>query len=175
VHAASQKPDIAERGILLAVAVLGLLVVVVSFMPWMAYGYAAKVSISGTHMKGFTDAGDGWVTAIAGAAAALLATGALLWELRGQLLASVITVPGIVIAAIAGYDLIKPWEGPRPGFLGFWIIVSEFEVTRGPALWTAAAAGLAIAIAGTVFLITANRRRPPLDSPAEHWETRAWA
>jgi hypothetical protein len=141
----------------------------------MTYGYAAKVGVNGIDMKGFTDAGDGWVAAIAGGAAALVAIAALLWNLRGQLMASAITAFGLVIAAIAWYDLVKPWEGPRPGFLGFWIVVSEFEITREPALWVTGAGGLVITIAGLALLAAANRRRPFVDEPNEPGETPAWA
>lgn len=166
------KPGSASSTILLAVCLLGLLVVVLSFLPWMTYGYAARVVVNGIDMKGFTDAGDGWATAIAGGAAALVAIAALLWKLRGQLVGSAITAFGLVIAAIAGYDLIKPWEGPRPGFLGFVVV---FEITREPALWVTGASGLGIAVAGLALLVVANRRQPLMDGPNEPGETQAWA
>ncbi len=149
--------------------------VTLSFMPWMAHGYVTKMtSVNGNEMEGFTDVGDGWVTAIAGGATALVAIAALLWNLRGQVVASAIAACGSLIACVAGYDLINGWYVPRPSVLGY-LGYFPFEVRREPALWATAAAGLAIAIAGFTLLVAANRRQPFADDLNSRRETEGWA
>ncbi|HSP56058.1 MAG TPA: hypothetical protein VLS25_10770 [Dehalococcoidia bacterium] len=157
-----------------AAAILGLLVAALSFLPWMAYGYAGiMTSIPGNEMKGVTDLGDGWVTAIVGTAAALAAMSGLFWNLRGQLLASAIAICGLLIACIAGYDLINGVYVPKTSVVGFMVWFT-FQERREPALWAMAAAGFAIAAAGFVLLAIANRR-PIRSEPEPADVTEAWA
>ena len=156
---------------LLAVGLLGLLVVALSFLPWMTISWYPGVNVSGTDMRRFTDAGDGWVTAIAGAAAALVAIVALLLELRSQIVASAIAACGLLIACVSGYDLINGWYGTPPSVLGGGF---TFEIHREPALWATPAAGIVIATAGFALLAAANRR-PYADDPNERSGTEAWA
>jgi hypothetical protein len=163
----------ADRAIHLAVGFLGALVVLLSFMPWMASGYGTLVRINGNEVKGLTDVGDGWATAIAGGAATFVATAALRWNLRGQLVASVIVICGLLIAGVAGYDLVNGLYEPGSRFIigGYF----SFQVRREPALWATAVTGVGIAIAGMALLLDANRRQPIPDSLNEARETEGWA
>lgn len=173
MSADAREATSADRAILFAVGFLGALVALLSFMPWITHGvYWARTSLHGNEMTGVTEVGDGWLTAIAGAAAALVAVSALSWNLRGQLVASAIAICGLLVACVAGYDLINGVYEPRSTFLDPWF---PFQVRREPALWATTAAGLAIATAGFGLLVVANRRPSFAQDPGGVRGTEGWA
>lgn len=168
--------------LLAAVEVIAIAIIFTSFMTWIRFDsteiladgpHSSSVKVSGDDLTGATDLGDGVVTAVAGAAAALLAIAARFATGSRALLAAGIAVAGLVACGVAAYDTFKDWVSGGTGAL----IAVEVDVTLYTAMMLTAVLGLAQGLAGLAIFVSAQRaeRDQRLTAPDDSEEAETWA
>ena len=187
---AEPQPQQARNILLAAVEIIAIAIIFTSFMTWIRFDstelladgpHFASVKVSGDDLTGATDPGDGLVTAIGGALAALFAVASRFAAGYRALLSAGIAIAGLTSFGVAGYDVVKDWV---PGGTGA-IIAVEVDVARYPAMYSTAILGLALGLTGLALFIMAQRadRRRQAEAEAEaeaeteedSEETETWA
>jgi len=179
---AEPQPQQASNILLAAVEIIAIAIIFTSFMTWIRFDstelladgpHFASVKVSGEDLAGATDPGDGVITSIGGALAALFAIASRFAAGFRVLLSAGIAIAGLTAFGVAGYDIVKDWV---PGGTGA-IIAVEIEVARYPAMYATAILGLALGLAGLALFVMAQRadreRQMAADEASEEAET--WA
>jgi hypothetical protein len=124
-------------------------VAVGSFLPWASAG-GGLLKASGSGIEG----GDGWITLIIGAAAALVAVRALLQSRKPH--AGLLATTGIAAAAVAAAELVSILS--RPGTTIYGV---NIKASPDLGLLAVAAGGIAL----VVIAVAANRDDPERAAP----------
>lgn len=167
--------------LLAAVEVIAIAIIFTSFMTWIRFDsteilsdgpHSSSVKVSGDDLTGATDLGDGVVTAVAGAAAALLAIVSRFAAGSRTILAAGIAVAGLTACGVATYDTFKDWVSGSGA-----IVAVEVDVTLYAAMMITAVLGLTQGIAGLALFLSAQRaeRDQQLAATDDSEEAETWA
>lgn len=167
--------------LLAAVEVIGIALIFTSFMTWIRFDstefladgpHSSSVEVSGDDLSGATDLGDGVVTSVAGALAAVFAIAARFAAGSRALLAAGIAIAGLTACGVAAYDTFKDWVD------GSGVIVAvEVNVTLYAAMMVTAVLGLAQGLAGITLFLMAQRtaEREDMEAATDDSEEEALA
>ena len=157
----ASNPDHASNILLAAVEVVGIALVFTSFTTWIRFDsteflqdgpHSSSVKVAGDDLTGATNLGDGVVTAVAGALAAVFAIAARFAAGSRGILAAGIAIAGLTACGVATYDTFKDWIS------GSGVIVAvEVDVTLYAAMMITAILGLAQGLAGIALFLMAQR------------------
>ncbi len=175
------QPGRATDLLLAAVEVIAIAIIFTSFMTWIRFDstevlengpHSSSVEVSGDDLTGATDLGDGVVTAVAGALAAIFAIVARFAAGSRAILAAGIAIAALTACGVATYDIFKDWVS------GTGVIVAvEVNVTLYAAMLITAILGLAQGLAGLALFVMAQRfeRERQLATTDDSGEAGTWA
>lgn len=157
----TDQPNHATDLLLAAVEVIAIALIFTSFMTWIRFDstetlqdgpHFTSVKVTGDDLTGATDLGDGVVTAVAGALAAVFAIATRFAAGSRAILAAGIAIAGLTACGVATYDVLKDWVSGSGA-----IVAVEVDVTLYAAVFITAVLGLAQGLAGLALFLMAQR------------------